>query len=177
MVKVKEGLSELDTLYKLMILYMLDKVGQAVTNAQIYDFMLGKEYTDYYNLNGIINEMINTGIIISEKKRNRSHLKITDQGREILGLFPERISPEIKKEITDYLIEKEYDLRNETAVFSRSYVNTSGDYTAEFSIRENNSDLFNLKLSFPDQASAEGACLKWEKNSKDIYETVMKKLL
>ena len=38
------------SLYKLIILYMLKKVKFPLTNAQISDFMLGREYTSYFHL-------------------------------------------------------------------------------------------------------------------------------
>ena len=35
------------TLYKLMILYMLNKVNFPLSNTQLSSFMLDKQYTDY----------------------------------------------------------------------------------------------------------------------------------
>ena len=38
------------TLYKLMVLYMLDKVNFPLSNSQIADFMLDRQYTNYFTL-------------------------------------------------------------------------------------------------------------------------------
>ena len=38
------------TLYKLIILYMLQNVNFPLSNTQISDFILEKEYTNYYHL-------------------------------------------------------------------------------------------------------------------------------
>ena len=38
------------TLYKLIVLYMLNKVNFPLTNAQISEFVLGREYTTYFTL-------------------------------------------------------------------------------------------------------------------------------
>ena len=43
-------MSETFTLYKLIILYMLDKVDFPLTNAQISEFILNKGYTTYFKL-------------------------------------------------------------------------------------------------------------------------------
>ena len=43
-------LSEPMTLYKLMNLYMLKQVNFPLTYAQISDFFLSREYTDYFTL-------------------------------------------------------------------------------------------------------------------------------
>ena len=41
-------MAEAFTLYKLIILYMLDKVDFPLTNSQISEFVLDKGYTDYF---------------------------------------------------------------------------------------------------------------------------------
>ena len=43
-------MAEAFTLYKLIILYMLDKVDFPLTNSQISEFVLDKGYTDYFKL-------------------------------------------------------------------------------------------------------------------------------
>ena len=40
--------TEATTLYKLMVLYMLSKVNFPLSNSQIADFMLDKQYTTYF---------------------------------------------------------------------------------------------------------------------------------
>ncbi len=175
--KGKDNLTQLDTLYKLMIMYMLDQAGQPVTQAQIYDFMLSREYTDYMNVNGLISEMITTGFIKSQRRRNRSHLELTDEGRETLSMFLDHILPDIKREITEYLVEKEYDLKNRLSIQSNFYKTVSGDYMAELTAREKNAELLSIRVSVPTAESAEAVCLNWEKNNQEIYKTLMEKLL
>ena len=99
MAKERDSITELDTLYKLMILYMLDSTDQFMTKAQISEFILSRGYTDYFNLNIIINEMIDTELIRSKTKRNHINLEITEEGRRTLGEFSTRVSEEIKKEL------------------------------------------------------------------------------
>ena len=41
-------IQEPETLYKLMILYMLNKVNFPLTNSQLTQFFLDKEYTTYF---------------------------------------------------------------------------------------------------------------------------------
>ena len=41
-------MSETYTLYKLIVLYMLDKVDFPLTTSQISEFILEKEYTTYF---------------------------------------------------------------------------------------------------------------------------------
>ena len=50
-------LSDPITLYKLMILYMLDHVNFPLTNSQLTDFFLDHEYTTYFTLQQALNEL------------------------------------------------------------------------------------------------------------------------
>ena len=60
------------TLYKLMTLYMLNKVNFPLTDAQISDFFLNKEYTTYFSFRQVISELIETNLISCETVRNAS---------------------------------------------------------------------------------------------------------
>ena len=43
-------MTELDTIYRVMILYMLNLVEYPLTNTQITNFVLEKEYTNYFTV-------------------------------------------------------------------------------------------------------------------------------
>ena len=51
------------TLYKLIILYMLEKVDFPLTNSQISEFILDKGYTTYFKLQRAIAELNESGFI------------------------------------------------------------------------------------------------------------------
>ena len=51
-------LAEPMTLYKLMNLYMLHQVNFPLTNAQLSNFFLDREYTTYFTLQQALNELL-----------------------------------------------------------------------------------------------------------------------
>ena len=51
------------TLYKLIILYMLQNVNFPLSNTQISDFILEKEYTNYFHLQEALSELQDTKLI------------------------------------------------------------------------------------------------------------------
>ena len=61
------------TLYKLIILYMLDRVNFPLTSAQVGDFILEKEYTSFLTLQKAISELTDAGLISAQSIRNRTH--------------------------------------------------------------------------------------------------------
>ena len=60
-------------LYKLMILYMLDRTDYTMTNSLISDFIVGKEYTSVFNLHESLSELIKDSFISTDTNSDTSH--------------------------------------------------------------------------------------------------------
>ena len=115
------------TLYKLIVLYMLNRVDFPLTKAQITDFILEKEYTTYMNLQSVLAQLRDSNMIMERTIRNRTQLLITEEGKTTLGFFENRISPEIKKDIETYLQEKSISLKEEASLSSEFFKGKSQD--------------------------------------------------
>ncbi len=165
------------TLYKLIVLYMLDKVTGSLTAAQISDFILEKEYTNYITFNQVLTELDESGMVSCHTVRNRTHLSLTEEGAETLNFFKDRISDAIKKDIDDYLKTNEFKIKNETAVSGDYYKTTLGEYEAKLVAKERDANLVEITLSVPTADIAETICENWEKNSGEIYQYLVNKLL
>lgn len=164
------------TLYKLIVLYMLDRVKFPLTQAQVSSFILEKEYTNYFTLQQAISELIDADMVMAKSIRNRTHLEITQDGKDTLEFFSNRISTPIKEEINSYFKENEFELKNEVSVFSNFYESPNGEYEANLVVKEKKIDLINLTLSVPTKDMAETICEKWEKQNQDIYKYIVEKL-
>lgn len=164
------------TLYKLIVLYMLDRVAFPLTQAQVFEFILDKEYTTFLNLQQAISELTGSGLITAKSIRNRTHLELTDEGRQTLSFFENRISPSIKEDINKYFKDNEFELRNEVSVYSNYYKSTTGEFETSLVIKEKNIELINLKLSVPTEDIASSICDKWEGACQEIYSNIVGKL-
>ena len=60
------------TLYKLIVLYMLEKVDFPLSNTQISDFFLEKEYTNYFTVQQVVHDLIETDLISTESTHSNS---------------------------------------------------------------------------------------------------------
>ncbi len=163
-------------LYKLIVLYMLDRVNFPMTGAQISDFMLEKEYTNFLTLQTVISELTAAGMISSQSIRNRTHLSITTEGKETLRFFENRIGDAIKTDVKTYFQEKEFDLRNEVSVLADYYKATSGEFEARLVAKDRGISLIDLTLSVPTREMAENVCDNWQKKNQEIYQYVTKAL-
>lgn len=155
---------------------MLDRVTFPLTTAQISDFILGKEYTNFLTLQQVFSELTDTGLIEARSANNRTHLTITSEGTETLHFFENRISLAIKSEIHAYFQEKEYSLREEVSVVSDYYKSTSGEYEAHLIAKERGVNLIDLTLSVPSKELAESICNNWMTKNQDIYQYLIEQL-
>lgn len=164
------------TLYKLIVLYMLNRVTFPMTTAQVSDFVLEREYTNFLTLQQVINELTDAGLISSEAIRNRTHLSITDEGRNTLNFFQNRINEAIKQEINTYFRENEFSLRNEVSVLGDYYKSTSGEFEAHLVAKDKGINLVDITLSVPAEEMAAAICDNWQKKNQEIYKYLVEQL-
>ena len=141
-------LAEPMTLYKLMNLYMLHQVNFPLTNAQLSNFFLDREYTTYFTLQQALNELLDAGLVKKETMRNSSRYEITKEGEETLEFFGKNISPAIVSDMDEYLKQNRFRMRNEVGLISDFYKSTNQDYIVH-----------------------------WKDRSQEIYAYVMKSLM
>ena len=170
-------MSEPFTLYKLIILYMLDKLDFPLTNGQISEFILDKGYTTYFTLQQAISEMVEAGFIREETTHNRTFYHLTDEGTDTIKFFRNNISTAIQHDIDSFLAEKRYELKNEISVKADYYQISNLEYAVRCQIIESDVPLIDLTLTVPTKEEATTIANNWNKKNQDIYAQIMANLL
>lgn len=165
------------TLYKLIILFILDKVDFPLSNAQLIEFILEKEYTNYFNVQQAISEIKDAKLVTVQTVRNSSLYRITDSGRQTIHLFDTSISDAIKKDIMSYLKERKYELRQEVSVLADYYEGKKNEYIAHCIVKERDSNIIELSLNVPSEENAIAICDHWKEKSQEVYAFLMKTLM
>ena len=151
------------TLYKLIVLYMLDRVDFPLTKSQIGDFILEKEYTNFLTLQQVIGELTDAGLITAQSIRNRTHLSITREGRQTLNFFGNQINEGIKTDVNLFFKENEITLRNEVSILSDFYKSTSREYEAHLIAKDKDINLIDITISVPSKETAGAICDNWQR--------------
>lgn len=170
-------MAETLTLYKLMILYMLDQVDFPMATAQIAEFLLDKGYTTYFKLQEALSELLDSGLIRTENTHNRTIYHLTENGAETISLLRNNLSNEIKGDIRNFLRERAYDMKEEVSVKADYYKTTSQEYEINCKITENGSDLLNLKLLVPTETEAKTIAANWSRKAQETYASLLSQLL
>jgi hypothetical protein len=155
---------------------MLDRVSFPLTKAQVCDFILEKEYTNYLTLQQATAELIDAGFVAAATRRNRTYLEITEEGRNTLSFFSNRIDYSIKEDIDAFLHEHEVEMRNEVSILTDYNKSGFGEYKAHLQAKEKDVTLVEITLSVPDEDTASAICNNWQKKNQEIYQYLISQL-
>lgn len=165
------------TLYKMIVLYMLNRSDVTLSKSQIYDFILENEYTTFLTLQEVFGEMRDQKLVVEKTSRNRTYLELTDEGREALRFFITEINPAIIQQVDEFLKKNRIRLRNESSILADYLKRTSGEYEAHLMAKENGEAIIDLKLAVPTEEMAAFVCDRWQKESQTIYQYLVDRLL
>ncbi len=163
-------------LYKLMILYILDKVEFPLTQTQLTNFLLEKEYTTYFNIQQVLSELLEDKFISCNVIRNSTYYEITALGGESLSFFYNKISEPIREDIDSFLKVNKYSMREENSIRADYYKSKKNEYIASLKILERDNPIIDVRLSVPSEAEAEIICSNWSKKSSEIYAKIFSSL-
>ncbi|MBR5789746.1 MAG: DUF4364 family protein [Lachnospiraceae bacterium] len=166
------------TLYKLIILFMLDKSEIPLSNTNISDFILAMDYTNYFTLQQTLSDLENSKLITSENPTSKDTLyRITDNGKVTLEYFSDRISDAIKNDVLDYYKNHDISLKKDTVVDAEYYNIRGNQYAVRCQIKTNNVIVFELDFNAVGLEQAEVICENFKSKSDDVFAYLMDMLV
>lgn len=172
----KNEMDEVFTVYKLIILYMLDRAEGDVTQAMLSTFLLESGYANFVSLAESYAQLEKRDLVRIRMEGDKKFLQLTDAGKEALGFFCAQLNPLIRKQVDEWLVEHGRQIREDrevTAVYERM---VSGVYEVRMSVKERGVTQLEVKLSVPDAASAEAIAGKWKEKNTGIYQYLIENL-
>ena len=164
-------------LYKLIILYMLNRVDFPLTNSQLSEFILEQGYTNYFKLQQALTELCLEGFIREESTHSRTFYHITNEGEDTLRFFKNDISPEIRQDIDTFFRNKQYELKDEVSVKANYYPVSDKQYSVNCQVYEQGLPLIDLTLTVPTENEASSIAGNWKQKNQKIYALIMEHLL
>jgi len=164
-------------LYKLIILYFLDRVDFPISNAQLTNFILDKDYTNYFNVQETLGDLIEDDYVRSDKINDNHVYLITEAGHEALSFFNTTLSPVIKDEIDAFIQEHAFALREETSTFADYHVLRKNEYVTRLQVWERGTTIIDLNLNVSSEEAADIICKNWRQKSSDIYAFILTNLM
>lgn len=165
------------TLYKLIILFILNHSEFPLSNSQLCEFLLDKGYTTYFAVQAAISDLVDAQFISVSQKNNNSYYELTPSGEETLDAFSSYISEGIKSDVQSYLEDKRYELRQSNEITASYLPKKNQEFEVELSLKDKKDILLNIHLNVPTELQAELICDHWHKQSAEIYDYLLNTLL
>ena len=162
--------------YKLIILYLLDKTGTEIAMDRISSFLLEKGYVNFVSLMETYAQIEESGLVRSRVSGDRCFYAITAEGRQTLRLLGGQLSREIRRQADDFLVSEGAVLRNEQAVRADCVPAEGGMYNVILRVTEGDTSVMEIRLQVPDKALAEEICRKWPEKNEQIYHSLIENL-
>ena len=162
--------------YKLIILYLLDRSGGEIAMDRLSSFLLEKAYVNFVSLVQTYAEIEESGLVRSRSEGDRCFYSVTAEGRQTLSMFMPELSPEIRRQADLFLKTEGRVLRNEQAVRTRCVPDENGMYKAVLSVNEDQDPVVEISLRVPDRSLAEEICRNWTSKNEMIYNYLIENL-
>lgn len=156
---------------KLLLLYILDKLPNPVSNSDITQVVLENNLINYFSLQQYIFELIDNGFI-SDFKEDKTHkLTLTESGKNTLEFFINRI-PVDKLETINKYTSSIKDV-SENIVFNSSFEKENNQFKVTLKGMKNNTLFINLDLYKDSEIEALSICNNWNNNGETLYKNIL----
>ena len=167
---------QLNTLYKLMTMYTLSRVDFALTNSQITNVFLDLGYTNYFNVQYALGELVDSGLVHEEAYPDYRYYALTDSGKTSMDALRSSLSSSIRSDIDDYLKKRRLEFREALSSRAEYYRTTDGDWAVRCRVMDHSTALFVMTRSPPRSTQAKAVSQEWKEKSQEIYAMVIRKL-
>ncbi len=169
------------TVYKLIILYVLDKMEIPLTENSILEICSSQNnWINWMDCKDLLFQLLTAKFVYKPNSDNdENRYNITVNGRGCLSQFYTRIPKSLREQIDAFALEHKMDFKRSQEYVSKNYKNEDGSYTIELRILEpvTASTIFSVSIRTDTRTSAMLACKKWKELAPSIYQAIYDKII
>lgn len=164
------------TVNKLIILLLLKNVKKGIKQTELTEFVLYKNYTDYFSLQQYVSELVSAKLINYKKLKKSTIYTINSKGVTTLELFSNRIPYSIRQEISDFTKDNQLKINHSTKVTAEINKTDDNLFVVDCLLKESGKTILNtfIKTSSEDEALA--IRMNWENKAINIYKDILSEL-
>ena len=159
---------------KILILFVMSRVGYPVTTGEIYELCYQDECLSYFDVCTAIPEMVNSGHL---KQVDEEKYVITEKGKADGSLTEDSIAFTVKQRAENAVAKYNRQIRRSSFVKTQIIPRDTGDYSVIMALDDEMGNLMTLELMAPDQRQAVRLGRLFEKKAEMVYNLTMAELL
>lgn len=157
---------------KLLLLYILKTASYSFTKEELTEFILEKDYMNYFLIQQYILELLQSGFIKVDNG-NEDKFILLEKGSLALDYFESKVPGTLKEELAEIFQKEEKIKKQETQVVSEYFEKENNQFNVNLKLVENNDTLFSLYLNVATLEQAEGICKIWKNEPDSIYQGII----
>ena len=159
---------------KVLILFVMARVGYPVNVQQIYELCFQDDCLSYFDVCTAIPEMVKSGHL---KALEDECFEITDKGRADGSLTEDSIAFTVKQRAENAVARFNRQIRRSSFVKTQILPRENGDYSVIMALDDEMGNLMTLELLAPNQRQAVRLGKLFEKKAEAVYNLTMAELL
>ena len=159
---------------KVLILFVMARVGYSVNTQQIYELCYQDDCLSYFDVFTAIPEMVASGHL---KQLEDDTYVITEKGKADGSLTEDSIAFTVKQRAENAVSRFNRQIRRSSFVKTQILPRESGDYSVIMALDDEMGNLMTLELVAPDQRQAVRLGKLFEKKAEAVYNLTMAELL
>lgn len=157
---------------KLLLLYIIKKASYSFTKEELTEFILSKEYMNYFLIQQYLLELLESGFIEIDNSQVEK-IQLLEKGNVALDLFEAKISQNLKEDLELVFKSEQIIKKKEAQIVSEYFETENKQFTVNLKLIENEQTLFSLYLNVASVSQAESICSTWESNPEKIYQGIV----
>lgn len=159
---------------KVLILFVMSRVGYPVSVQQIYELCFQDDCLSYFDVCTAVPEMVESNHL---KMVDNECYEITDKGRETAKLVENSIAYTVRQKAENAVDRFNRQVRRSSFVRTEVSEREGGDFSVVMSLDDEMGNLMTLELVAPNQRQANRLSRLMEKKAEAVYNLTMAELL
>ena len=159
---------------KVLILFVMARVGYPVNVQQIYELCFQDDCLSYFDVCTAVPEMVESNHL---KMTEDECYEITDKGRETAKLVEDSIAFTVRQKAENAVDRFNRKVRRSSFVRTKVTQRESGAFSVVMSLDDDMGNLMTLELVAPNQRQANRLSRLMEKKAEAVYNLTMTELL
>jgi len=159
---------------KVLILYILSKIGKPVSNDALLNLVLAVTDMNYFYFQQFLLDLLENKYISSYIKDENTLYSITDFGKETLELTKDIVPGIIKLRVDSNFKSEMENFENKHSIIAEYIPRSENYFDITCKIVERNETIFEVKTFAGSQKQAKKIVDNWNNHADEIYPSILK---
>lgn len=161
---------------KVLILYILNNVKEALTNNNLYKIVLAVIDMNYFYFQQFLLDLLDNDYVMQYQNEDTSLYQITDKGKLTLELTEDILPGIIKLQVDMNLKGAMEEASDESSIIAEYTPKSENDYNVSCKIIEKNETIFEIKTYAGSREQAKEIVDNWKTYAIQIYPKLIETL-